>query len=272
MLCGLPSPDMGELHSASCADWNWRFRWKVRNKTEAPGPSAAVCWLVSALAFSFCRRPHCGSWVPCWRDWVSALWRPPSFQVGVADAHLQSVRWALSGTVPPRRCAPLRPYGESLDRGTNLDRHRSRHVGFVFQSYYLLPNLTSSENVQIPMMASPRRARGRQQRSIELLRWVGLSERVDHLPDQLSSGQRQRVAIARALANSPEILLADEPTGALDSETGAEIVQLLGRLNRQNGITLLIVTHDHAVADMATRVLEMSDGRVTERIGRDERA
>ncbi|TWT94512.1 ABC transporter ATP-binding protein [Stieleria varia] len=151
-----------------------------------------------------------------------------------------------------------------LDASGDLDQHRAKHVGFVFQSYYLLPNLTASENVQIPMFGTTLHATERQQRSIELLQLVGLSNRIDHLPDQLSSGQRQRVAIARALANDPALVLADEPTGALDSDSGREVVELLERLNRENDYTLVMVTHDLELAKRGSRVVKMHDGVVQE--------
>lgn len=152
--------------------------------------------------------------------------------------------------------------GHPLDTTGKLDRHRSRDVGFVFQSYYLLPNLTASENVQIPMFESELSATARTARAKRLLDQVGLSSRENHLPAQLSGGECQRVAIARALANSPQLILADEPTGALDSDSGDSVLDLLESLNRDDAITLIVVTHDDAVASRARRRLRLLDGRV----------
>lgn len=152
--------------------------------------------------------------------------------------------------------------GRPLDERANMDRHRARNVGFVFQNYYLLPNLTAVENVQIPMFESTLDLADRKERASELLQLVGLGDREKHRPDQLSSGQRQRVAIARSLANQPSLLLADEPTGALDSENGAEIIDLLRQLHSEQSLTLVIVTHDPGIASLAGRQIKMSDGKI----------
>ncbi|QDV45773.1 Lipoprotein-releasing system ATP-binding protein LolD [Stieleria neptunia] len=152
--------------------------------------------------------------------------------------------------------------GQPLDAHSDLDRHRSHNVGFVFQSYYLLPNLTAAENIQIPMFEADYGAAERAERAKRLLDQVGLSGRGNHLPSQLSGGESQRVAIARALANGPQLILADEPTGALDSETGDSILQLLEDLNRNQSITLVVVTHDEAVAARADHQLRLADGRI----------
>ncbi|RMF43232.1 MAG: ABC transporter ATP-binding protein [Planctomycetota bacterium] len=153
--------------------------------------------------------------------------------------------------------------GQPLHRLRNWDRIRAHKIGFVFQSFYLLPNLTATENVQIPMFESDWTLAQRIDRAVNLLRLVGLGDRASHLPRQLSIGQRQRVAIARALANEPAILLADEPTGSLDSRTGKEIMELLLSLNRHQGTTLVVVTHDPSVAEYADRRINMLDGRIT---------
>jgi putative ABC transport system ATP-binding protein len=145
----------------------------------------------------------------------------------------------------------------------NEDRRaqlRGAKVGFVFQSFQLIPTLTALENVQVPLelrgdSGAPARAR-------ELLARVGLGDRAHHFPNQLSGGEQQRVAIARAFSNSPRLLFADEPTGNLDSETGARIVELLETLNRESGTTIVLVTHDLALARRAQRIIRLADGVV----------
>ncbi len=152
---------------------------------------------------------------------------------------------------------------DSEDLGTvaNIDRLRAEKIGFVFQSFYLLPNLTARENVQLPMFGLISAA-DRAARAEELLKRVGLAERLDHRPEQLSIGQRQRVAIARALANRPALILADEPTGSLDSTSGKEVMDLFEDLNQTDQTTLIIVTHDEAIASRANRCIRMLDGAV----------
>lgn len=152
--------------------------------------------------------------------------------------------------------------GRPLASEHALDRFRATQIGFVFQSFYLLPNLTAEENVQLPMFEGTLKPAQRSSTAQELLASVGLKERFRHLPDQLSNGQRQRVAIARALANNPSIILADEPTGALDSESGGEVMDLLSKLHRDRSVTLIIVTHDRLVAERAAGIIEMRDGRI----------
>ena len=152
--------------------------------------------------------------------------------------------------------------GEDLAAVLNLDSFRSRTVGFVFQLHNLIPTLTSTENVEVPMRGQPVGARERRERAVELLGLVGLGHRLDHLPNQLSGGERQRVAIARSLANRPALVLADEPTGDLDSQSGAEVIALLDALNRDLGTTIIVVTHDPAVARQTDRVLLMRDGKI----------
>jgi putative ABC transport system ATP-binding protein len=151
--------------------------------------------------------------------------------------------------------------GEPLSR-IDLDAFRARRLGFVFQSFHLVPTLTALENVQVPMFESDRPRGERAGRARALLDEVGLAPRAKHLPRRLSVGERQRVAIARALANEPTLLLADEPTGNLDSATQAEVLELLARLRRDRGLTLLIVTHGSDVARAADRVVAMKDGRI----------
>ncbi len=140
---------------------------------------------------------------------------------------------------------------------------RARNVGFVFQTFHLLPTLTAVENVLVPLeLLGHDRPRDARRRAEELLERVGLGERRDHYPTQLSGGERQRVALARAFANRPRILFADEPTGNLDQRTGERIVELMEELNREARTTLVLVTHDHALAARAHRVLEMGVGGI----------
>jgi putative ABC transport system ATP-binding protein len=155
--------------------------------------------------------------------------------------------------------------GEPLSTNRNLDSFRARQIGFVFQSFFLLPTLTALENVQIPMFEGERiSAPNRKKKAEELLDLVGLSGRYRHRSSQLSVGERQRVALARALANDPTLLLADEPTGNLDSDNAAHILDLLVNLRLERKLSLLIVTHSTEVAERADRIIRMKDGRVVE--------
>ena len=138
---------------------------------------------------------------------------------------------------------------------------RNERIGFVFQSFNLLPRLTALENVEVPQIYGRRKSRQRQQAGKEALQLVGLGDRMDHLPTQLSGGQQQRVAIARALVNQPSVILADEPTGALDTRTGIEIMALLQSLN-DDGITIVLVTHEPDVAAFTKRIVRFRDGRI----------
>jgi putative ABC transport system ATP-binding protein len=149
--------------------------------------------------------------------------------------------------------------GRPLGELGNPSRYRAETVGFVFQAHNLLPTLTAGENVQIPMFGR-RPRREREARAKDLLREVELEQRLSARPTVLSGGERQRVAIARALANEPRLLLADEPTGALDSVTGAHVLELLDRLRRAHGMTIVLVTNDNEVAAHADRTLRLSDG------------
>ena len=152
--------------------------------------------------------------------------------------------------------------GEDLQEVRNLDAFRARKVGFIFQLHNLIPTLTAEENVEVPMMGQPIGRGKRKKRARELLEMVGLGHRLNHLPNQLSGGQRQRVAVARALANKPAIILADEPTGDLDSESGREVIDLMKHLNENLATTFIVVTHDPAVSRETERVLIMRDGRI----------
>ncbi|SHE99631.1 putative ABC transport system ATP-binding protein [Desulfacinum infernum DSM 9756] len=152
-----------------------------------------------------------------------------------------------------------------------LSRMRSEHIGFIFQSFHLLPYATALENVLLPTLYLDRPPDGRKKRALELLSLVGLEDRANFRPSQLSGGQQQRVAIARALMNDPELVLADEPTGALDTATAAGIMRLLSSLN-ERGKTIVVVTHDPEVAAYARRVIRMRDGVPTEEsVRRDPR-
>lgn len=152
--------------------------------------------------------------------------------------------------------------GVDLAQEKDLDKFRSRKVGFVFQLHNLIPTLTSLENVQIPMCELQMSAKERRRRASELLEAVGLGDKAGKLPTRLSGGERQRVAIARALANNPSLILADEPTGVLDSKTGGEIIRLMRSLNSTYGTTVVVVTHDANVAQAADRIVHIIDGRV----------
>jgi len=153
----------------------------------------------------------------------------------------------------------VRVDGRSLAELRSASAYRADVVGFVFQSHNLLPTLTAAENVQIAMFGHRPRAE-REARARELLAEVGLAQRADALPGVLSGGERQRVALARALANEPRLLLADEPTGALDSETGAQVLELVDEVRRTHGTTIVLVTNDDDVAAHADRVLRLRDG------------
>ncbi len=144
----------------------------------------------------------------------------------------------------------------------DLDRYRAREIGFVFQSFHVLGTLTALENVQVPMFETNWTRRQRLARAGALIEQVGLAHRRDHRPMQLSVGERQRVAIARALANGPSLLLADEPTGNLDSQSQSEVLQVLADLRARQGLTLVIVTHSPEVAAATQRVIRMRDGKV----------
>jgi putative ABC transport system ATP-binding protein len=138
---------------------------------------------------------------------------------------------------------------------------RLRHIGFVFQRFYLMPTLSAAENVELPLAEAGMPKATRRARAVDLLGYVGLGDRRGHRPTQLSGGEQQRVAIARALANEPALVLADEPTGELDADTGERLLELFAQLHR-DGTTLVFVTHDAVVANAAERVVRLRDGRV----------
>jgi putative ABC transport system ATP-binding protein len=164
--------------------------------------------------------------------------------------------------------------GEVLIEGTTLgtmsdhDRtaYRGLRMGFVFQFYNLMPVLTAVENVELPLLIARRSTAEARRRALDALTLVGLRERADHVPEELSGGERQRVTIARSLVNEPAIVWADEPTGDLDSESAADITQLMRRLNREQTLTFVIVTHDIAVGRQTDRIVRMVDGQVVEEL------
>jgi putative ABC transport system ATP-binding protein len=151
--------------------------------------------------------------------------------------------------------------GFDRDRRARLRNHK---IGFVFQNFNLLPRTSAIENVELPLLYDPEAPppAQRHEKAKGLLEAVGLGQRLDHTPSQLSGGQQQRVAIARSLVNDPELVLADEPTGNLDSRTSIEIMEILQRLNRERGITIMLITHEHDIAEYGTRVVQFKDGRV----------
>jgi putative ABC transport system ATP-binding protein len=159
--------------------------------------------------------------------------------------------------------------GEDVSRMTDdaLSEVRGRRIGFIFQSYNLIPQLTVIENIQVPLIYQGLDLRTSYDRCLELAKLVGLGERLHHRPTQLSGGQQQRVAVARSLINDPLMILADEPTGNLDSKTGAEVLDLITRLN-EAGKTIVLVTHDDKIAARAHRIVRMKDGRIDQDISR----
>lgn len=154
--------------------------------------------------------------------------------------------------------------GVDLTKSRDLSQFRSKEIGFVFQLHNLIPNLTVLENVQIPMLETPLSSEKREERAMELLKSVQLEDKVNQRPTKLSGGQRQRVAIARALVNHPSIVLADEPTGSLDSKTGDIILDLLKDLHKKENVTLVMVTHEPYVANLAERSITVKDGKIIE--------
>jgi putative ABC transport system ATP-binding protein len=150
----------------------------------------------------------------------------------------------------------------SLGAAIDLDTYRSRNVGFIFQAFHLMPTLRAIENVQVPMLGLKPCSFDRAARARDLLKEMGLENRMEQYPNQLSAGERQRVAIARALANNPDILLADEPTGNLDSVNSAKIMEILIGIQQKRGMTLIVITHEDEIAHAAARQVRIRDGRV----------
>jgi putative ABC transport system ATP-binding protein len=144
-----------------------------------------------------------------------------------------------------------------------LSAYRNKKIGFVFQAFNLIPTFTAQENVTLPLILTGVSSKIRKQKAIDCLKIVGLENRIDHKPNELSGGERQRVSIARALINEPKIIIADEPTGNLDSKKSSEIISILKKLNSNSNITLVIITHDPNVAHEADRVIHMQDGKIS---------
>src|SRR6266576_1756726 len=168
----------------------------------------------------------------------------------------------LLGALDRPTSGTLLSRGKSLPDLPNPAAYRAHEVGFIFQGFHLLPTFTAVENVQIPMFEIDRSASERRNRALELLKLVVLDHRLDHFPSKLSGGERQRVAIARSLANEPSLLLADEPTGNLDSENAHSVLDLIISLQQEQGRTMVLVTHDPTIAGRAGRTLRMMDGRI----------
>jgi putative ABC transport system ATP-binding protein len=176
----------------------------------------------------------------------------------------KSTLMAIVGCLDAPTSGVYRLDGEAVEKMSDnqLAEVRNRKIGFVFQQFNLLARTTALDNVMLPLVYAGTRGRARRQKAEEALEKVGLSDRLHHRPNELSGGQQQRVAIARALVNDPAILLADEPTGALDSKTGAEIIGLFQRLHREFGQTVIYVTHDPFIARHTERVIRLADGQV----------
>jgi putative ABC transport system ATP-binding protein len=209
------------------------------------------------------RRVHPGSIVAL--DGISLALEPGDFTAltgpsGSGKTSLLSVIGALdrptSGTVEVD--------GQLISNGSDQSRYRREMVGFVFQDHYLLPHLTPRANVELPQIGAGLSRRERAERAQELLEEVGLGHRLDELTQHLSGGERQRVAVARALANDPVLLLADEPTGSLDSESARRVIELLAAVRARRGMTMLVVTYDQAIAERADTTLHLRDGRLVD--------
>ena len=170
----------------------------------------------------------------------------------------------MIGALDTAESGQIKVAGIDLTVKKDLSQFRSQEIGFVFQMHNLIPNLNVQENVEIPMFENNLNSKQMQERALELLKAVGLEDKIRQTPNKLSGGERQRVAIARALVNHPSIILADEPTGSLDSKTGDIILKLLRDLHEQENVTLVMVTHEPYVAKMADRIVYVRDGKVYE--------
>jgi putative ABC transport system ATP-binding protein len=217
----------------------------------------------AAIAVSGVRKSFEGGHVAALRD-VSLVVEPGELvALTGASGSGKSTLLNLIGALDRPDAGSIVVDGQPLDALASASDYRAGTVGFVFQAHNLLPTLTASENVQMAMFGR-RPRKERQVRAAELLAEVGLAGRLDALPAVLSGGERQRVAIARALANEPRVLLADEPTGALDSVTGAQVLELLQELRKLHGMTILLVTNDDAVAAVSDRTLRLRDGVIVD--------
>jgi len=185
--------------------------------------------------------------------------------MGASGSGKSTLLYALTGLDVPS-AGQVYVAGRRLDQmdQQQLAHLRGRMIGFVFQSFYLVPTMTALENVMLPGLFAQHPRHVRYRRAVSLLRAMHLADRMGHRPHQLSGGQQQRVAIARALYNDPPIIVADEPTGALDSKTGTGIMRMLRQLSTRQGKTVLIVTHDPAISQYADRIIRLQDGHVIE--------
>ncbi|MBI1730764.1 ABC transporter ATP-binding protein [Candidatus Acetothermia bacterium] len=156
----------------------------------------------------------------------------------------------------------IRVAGQDLTKLRDGASYRAHVVGFIFQLHNLIPTLTAFENVLVPMLELKIKRKASREKAETLLHQVGLNGKADNLPPELSGGERQRVAVARALANDPQIILADEPTGSLDTSNGEQVIELLRKINREHNVTLILVTHDKEVAGIADRVIQIRDGQI----------
>lgn len=185
--------------------------------------------------------------------------------LGPSGAGKSTLLTALGLVNPPTRgriAIGGRPVLDGERALTDLRAFRRRHLGFVFQKANLIPFLTALENVQVALEINDTPPRTARKRALELLEYLGVADRARHLPDELSGGQQQRVAVARALANQPSLILADEPTAALDSHRGRQVMELFARVAHERGAGVIVVTHDHRALDVFDRTLEMEDGRI----------
>lgn len=172
----------------------------------------------------------------------------------------------LLGTLDKPDTGSIKIFDQEISNlsSDKLAEFRNRNIGFIFQFHHLLPEFSAYENVVIPAMIAGTKEANYKPKALEILDYLGLSERLTHKPNELSGGEQQRVAIARAMINNPAIIMADEPTGNLDSSTSAEIHQLISKLRRELNITFVIVTHNHELAELSDRSLKMSDGLIIE--------
>ena len=234
-----------------------RTRETSVHESERPGPSAPV--LLSAEDVS---RIYADGQVRALDD-VSLQVRTGEYLAVMGHSGSgKSTLLNLLGAIDRPSSGEIYFDGQPYSQIRHLSRLRSQAIGFVFQAFYLLPALSAAENIQMPMFETSLPVRERRHKAQELLHLLGIQHRANHRPEQLSMGERQRVAIARALANDPLVLLADEPTGNLDSVDATGIFNLFDRLRHERGITILLVTHNAELATRAERLVSMRDGRI----------